>query len=396
MRQEAYLWQRSWGPSVGAALAGAADRLDAVTVLAAEIEWRQGRPRVVRVPIDYDALCGIELPIGLALRIGPFAGPFDESDATASQLASLAAELLRTAADAGLTVRELQVDFDCAQSKLDGYRRWITAIRRGTASHSLVITALPSWLREPAFRRLAGSTDGYILQVHSLERPSGVDAPMTLCDPIAARAAVDTAATVGVPFRVALPTYGYVVAFDREGRFLGLQAEGPSASWPEDVQLRVLRADPRGMARLVDAWTRSRPGAFEGVIWYRLPTDDDQLNWCWPTLAAVMAGREPNRRLYVDTRRVEPSLYEFDLVNDGEADCAPPASVTINWRDGRVVAGDGLSIYRLDEMPPNRLRFHRLVDGSKQWLSPGRRMPVGWLRLDRDTEVRIDVLPEGP
>jgi len=65
-----------------------------------------------------------------------------------------------------------------------------------------------------------------VLQVHSLERPKDINTRFELCDSKAARRAVDLAGKVGVPFRVALPTYGYLIAFDSEGKYLGLSGRG--------------------------------------------------------------------------------------------------------------------------------------------------------------------------
>lgn len=83
-----------------------------------------------------------------------------------------------------------------------------------------MITALPAWLNQPAFKRLISAVDDYVLQVHSLERPNSPEAAFTICDPAAARRAVERAAQFAVPFRVALPTYGYAIAYDRQGHFI--------------------------------------------------------------------------------------------------------------------------------------------------------------------------------
>ena len=53
---------------------------------------------------------------------------------------------------------------------------------------------------------IVAASDGYVLQVHSLEKPNGFDAPFTLFDPQVAVAAAVKASSFGVPFRVALPT----------------------------------------------------------------------------------------------------------------------------------------------------------------------------------------------
>ena len=151
-----------------------------------------------------------------------------------------------------LAISELQIDFDCAESKLDGYRIWIEAFRKKLAPVRIVITALPSWLEQAAFKPLAEACNGYVLQVHSLERPQAPDAIPGICDPVAAKRAVEKADRLGVPFRVALPTYGYVIAFGPDGHFIGLSAEGPAKSWPEGVRLREARSlTPNEMAGLV-------------------------------------------------------------------------------------------------------------------------------------------------
>lgn len=126
---------------------------------------------------------------------------------------------------AGIGVRELQVDFDCASSKLAGYGRWLAAIRCRVGVVPVTFTALPAWLDQVAFARLAARVDRYVLQVHSLDRPAGPEAPLSLCSPARARAWVERAAQLGTPFVVALPTYGYTVSFGARGQLLGLTAE---------------------------------------------------------------------------------------------------------------------------------------------------------------------------
>jgi len=54
--------------------------------------------------------------------------------------------LLAEAKTNQLKVRGLQIDFDCAESKLESYRVWIEALRQHISPAPLTITALPSWL----------------------------------------------------------------------------------------------------------------------------------------------------------------------------------------------------------------------------------------------------------
>ena len=387
LRHEAYVWHRVWNEPVRAAVVRHGTNFTALVALAAEVSWRDRRPEVVRVAVDYPALAAAGRPVGLALRIGPWPGPFAADDKNTVLLADLAETLVREARAKQIEPCELQIDFDCAAAKLAGYQIWLTAIQRRLAPLPVTITALPSWLDAPGFKDLAARATNYVLQVHSLAQPKSYTAPFTLCDPAAAQSAVARAAQFGVPFRVALPTYGYALAFDRGGKFLGLSAEGPARSWPADAKIREVRADAPALAALVQAWTTNRPVALRGVIWYRLPVAVDNLNWRWPTLGAILAGRSPRESLRGATRRVEPGLVEISLDNDGDLDHPSRPTVKLRWNAARLVAGDGLRGF---ELAVQNASAAILTNSSANFRLPaGEQETVGWLRFDHDCEVQV-------
>jgi hypothetical protein len=383
---DAYVWQRAWNEPVREAVASHAADFSELVVLAAEITWQVRQPQVIRVPINWTEMTNRN--IGLALRIGPFTGPFRPADQNTTFLENLAGSLVSAARAGGVNPRELQIDFDCADAKLDGYRVWVEAIRRKIAPVPLRITVLPSWLDQPPFSQLAGAAGGYILQVHSLAKPRNIASPFNLCEPLEAQRAVEQAGTFGVPFRVALPTYGYLMAFDPRGTFIGLPAEGPDKSWPLNAQLREARADPVAMSQLAKYWATNHPPPLGGVIWYRFPVAADNLNWRWPTLSAIVAGREPREQFHAAVRRVEPGLLEVSLVNDGELDISSRLAVQVSWSGARLVAGDGARDFFLAE--PNAFAVN-FQSQSPHRLPAGETQAVGWLRLDHDREVQIEV-----
>jgi hypothetical protein len=291
LRQEVYVWQRAWTQPVREAVSQHGTNFAVITVLRAEISWTTNRqPQLTRANVDYETLTKVRRPIGLALRIGTYAGPFT-NDAIASFITDTASRIVSEARTNNVTLAELQIDFDCAESKLDGYRGWIEAIQRRVAPLPVTITTLPSWLDSRAFKRLAAVATNYVLQVHSVTRPKNSAATFTLCDPRAARRAVESAGRIGVPFRVALPTYGYQMAFAADGKFISLAAEGPRPNWPTNALIRTVESNPAELAELVRDWRASRPAAMRGVIWYRLPVGSDKFNWNWSKLDEVMKGR---------------------------------------------------------------------------------------------------------
>jgi hypothetical protein len=402
LEHQAYVWQRAWNDPVVQAVGSRAGLFTRWVVLSAEISWKQGKGQLTSVEVDYAAVAQTGRPVGLALRIGPFAGPFQTQGAEFDLLKTTLLEQLRRAKAKSVQPVELQIDFDCAASKLAGYRTWIEGLKREFPSYRLTLTTLPAWLGRPGFADLVKAADGFVLQVHSLNRPSSFDAAFTLCDPSAARRAVQTANQAGVPFRVALPTYGYRCAFDQQNRFLGLSAEGPHPDWPPGTRYKEVRSDPQAMSDLVRLWSTHRPSFLTGILWYRLPVDGDRLNWTWPTLQSVIRGSALQPDLRVETSTEDSLLFEIDLINRGTSDAIRPAQILVRWRGSRLVAADGLAGFTAEDKGPASIQFSSPAESFQQEpfrLEPGRRQRVGWVRFSKPTEVSFEVdspaLPPG-
>ena len=389
IEQDVYVWQRLWTSQVLDAISRFGTNFTAVVALNAEVTWQNGGPSLTHVPIDWGGLRAQGRAVGLALRVGPFAGPGRVEDGPGRSLVRIAQSLVAEARTNHVSVSELQIDFDCAESGLDAYRVWVAGVRAAIRPIPLTITTLPSWLKHAAFTRLVAATDGFVLQVHSLEHPEGAGAGFSLCNPRLARQAVERAARVGIPFRVALPTYGYVLAFDPAGKFVGLSAEGPARAWPADSLAREVRAQPEDMAGLVREWTRDRPRTLRGLIWYRLPVAGDRLNWSWPTLASVMAGKVPLAKLRYQLQQPQPGLAEIELINDGDGDYEGAIQLKARWSDARLIASDAWIGVRATDERSDSLRF----EARTLRLPAGEQRSLGWLRLDKETDVHIETVP---
>ena len=387
--QQVYVWQRVWTEPVSGSVLAHATNFTETAVLAAEVSWKNKLPQVVRADVDFSVLAKTHCPVGLVLRVGPFNGLLSENKPAMNFLSELAAGLAKEAQAKQVEPVELQIDFDCAESKLDDYRVWLETVQRRVAPLPVTITALPSWLDSQAFPQLAAAATNYVLQVHSLNKPVDISTPFVLCDPVAAKRAVARAGEIGVPFRVALPTYTYIVAFGADGKFIGLSAETGRSNWPEGTQLREMSADPLAMAALANDWAKTHPAALRGVIWYRLPVPVDNLNWRWPTLGAIIAGRVPRGSFHAVARRVEAGLVEISLVNDGELDISSRLTVEARWPDARLIAGDGLHGFELADQNGSAATFQN--QSSNFRLPAGETEVIGWLRFDADREVQLEV-----
>ena len=126
-----------------------------------------------------------------------------------------------------------------------------------------------------------------------------------------------------------------------------------------------------------------------GVIWYRLPVAVDNLNWRWPTLGAIVAGREPRESFHAVARRAESGLVEVSLVNDGELNISSQLAIEVRWSDARLAAGDGLRGFELAEQNGSAAKFQN--QSSQFRLPAGEKEIVGWLRFDKDCEVQVEV-----
>lgn len=382
-----YVWQRVWTPQVAEGLAEARGSLRQFVVFAGQITLTASAPKIARPAIDYQQLQKIGRPVGLALRVDPYPGPFLKDDGAIRAITDLARETLADARRHGIEPVELHFDFDCAESKLDGYRVWLKAVREAVKPVPVCPTVLPSWLRHTSFARLAKESGHFILQVHSVAPPRSIDDTQTLTDPKRAAEWVQQAAQVNVPFRVALPTYAYVVAFDAQGKPIGVSAEGPAARWPAGTNAVRWEADPGDLAKLIAQWTLQRPSMMKGIIWYRLPVASDSFNWRWSTLATVMQGRQPTSDLRIESSSNQPN--DVVISNRGERDEPLPEQIEASWVDATLVTADALADYELAEQSPSRVVFRRKREAGLSRLSPGTERPIGWIRCEKPARIRV-------
>lgn len=392
----AYIWQREWTDGLKEAIRRNQPFVAEWAVLVAEVEFRpNAAPRVARIAPDYASLRESGRPVSFAIRVAPWAGSFDPGRPEIEFLARLARDLLDDARQHDLQPAALQLDFDAATRQLDGYRQWLEALRAAIAPTPLVLTALPTWLDSPAFARLIQAADGYVLQVHSWEVPRAPDQPFTLCDPERAKRAIEKAARLDRPFQVALPTYGYRAWFDTQNRLLGLSAEGPTLTTAGNVRVREVRADPVAMAGLV-RWLQShRPGALRGVIWYRLPLPEDRLSWNERTWQTVMRGKTPAAKTELMLERSTDGLVEVAVRATGDADSLLDAPITLQWRQARLFAADGLAGFTVARTAPESVQLQPPPEEPPR-LAPGQHLTLGWLRFNQPPEISAHVEPSPP
>jgi hypothetical protein len=390
--QRAYVWQRDWTETLGHDVATAGREFAGIDVLADDISWNGDLPDIRRVDVDWEALRKSGRPIGVVIRIGPRAGKWEAGSADTHAVIDTCLDALARARTHGLKAPELQLDFDAATNALDAYRHLLERVRREVAPDRLVITALPDWMHTSAFNDLILAADVYVLQVHSLEKPGRIEDPYHLFDAERATRWIEAASDLRRPFRIALPTYGYRVDFDREGNFVALEAEGPPRVAVPARQQRLALADPTALADFVRTLLASPPAACEGISWFRFPSREDELAWSWPTLRAVMHGQAPVASLTLTGVPAAHDVIDLFESNPGPGDAVPTA-FRLAWKDGRFIGADGLGGWRVERESADTAVVQPPVPGTNGILRPGEKMRVGWVRFNRAIAPVLTALP---
>lgn len=384
MRQRGYIWQREWTPAVIDSVGEAAQRMDGVVILGAEINFAANKPEIAKASIDWQAVKRQTEHCSVALRVAPFAGPFRADDASARTIVEVTKELLSQARGHEVKIEEFQFDFDCAQKNLGSYRAWLGMLRAVVQPTRFVITVLPAWLDDSEFLPLVREADGYVLQVHSVPILNGGRA--ALCDTRLAREWVVKAAKLGLPFSVALPTYRCSAGYGPDGKLLSVAMDSVQPSWPSGTRILEFGADADDIAALVETWRKARPPQLRELLWYRVPIATDTRNWRWPTLSAVMAGRHPNHELNVQQEGENP--IDLSIVNAGEADEQLESSVTATWSNAGLTASDALPGWTVRS--ENGRAIFSVTPEHRIRLAPGASRKIGWLRFDQTTNLRTE------
>lgn len=366
-----YIWQRSWDPSLVAAVGESREFAQSLRVLVLQVD-RAGY--VATSPqVDWSALKASGLPVTAVVRID---GSLPD-ERLRERVPELIGQELRRWRSEGHGEGTLEIDYDCATAKLADYARLLADIRATVLEGgSLSITALPAWRNAPELDAVLAQVDSSVLQVHAVRDPAG-----GLFDPaLAARWVADwSQRSAGKPFLVALPAYGARLKLDPEGRIAAVESEQrlPQRS----AGSRELKVDPREVAALVAQLNARAYPNLAGFAWFRLPREGDERAWSLRTLRAVIERRPLQSHLRAALQAQGNGAQDLVLHSDGNLDVPLPARLRI---DGDCAAADGANGYIA--VRGETLYFERSAEGE---LRAGGSRRIGWLRCRDPAQVRI-------
>lgn len=365
LTHDAYIWQRQWTPALRSALQAAPSNIRQWRILAAQ-SASQGH--LQRFTADRDALLASAKPIVLVIRLDGSMASWDEADLV-TQIVALKKNW---PAD---QVAGVEIDHDCATSKLAQYTHFLQALKIQLPDVPLSITALPTWLSSPQLDAVLAAADETVLQVHAVQAPSA-----GLFDPDIARQWIETFARhAHKPFRVALPTYGSRVSWDENGQLIAVQSEATSLT--TGASSAELAAKPAHIAALLAALQADPPKYLAGIVWFRLPTTNDRRAWSMATWQAVLTGTYVERQI---VPMFQPSSVagatDVVLRNDGDLDAAVPTRVAL---PDDCASADGINGFSLQ-----RLGSHaELVTRDTRILPAHAQRKIGWLRCSRPSSI---------
>jgi hypothetical protein len=317
LREDAYVWQRAWTPSVVSAVRERGRSFDELRVLALEIG-----------PDGSLATAGSPL-VAAGQRVVPVIRVDGTKIVDVVSLADEARGVVARFKSAGVEVRALEIDHDCASSQLASYAAVIRALK-SAVDVPVQITALPSWAPSPALDDVIAAADAVTLQVHAVNRAEGLFSSKR------ARAAIDAFAKrmpANKPMFVALPAYGAA----------------------------NLWANPVDVAALLRSLEHDRPSSVAGVVWFRLPVDEASDGaWSFASLEAVRSNRV---QVAFTTERDGADVF---VKNSGSVDAIAPANVELA---GAV--GDGARGYVWSKTG--------FSSTSPPVVKAGERVAIGWM-----------------
>ncbi len=357
LTNDAYIWQRRWSNAVLSAVKESASSIRVWRVLAAEAGAQAG---LTVFAVDRRALREAGRPVIAVIRINALSEKF----ATAS--VAVASEWQKD----GVPVSGIEVDFDCAVSRLAAYQDFLHQLRaRLPRGMTLSITALPSWLGSSNLPQVLAEVDESVLQVHSVMSPS-----KGLFDRTTAyKWAQEWSEISTVPFRLALPTYWSRVSWNEDGRVVSIESE--AGRYGTEGTGREIVVEPKEVAALLADLRRAPLRHLTGIAWFRLPTAADQRAWSSQTWRAVMLGEPlPASPPVVRFGNDDSGARNVYLRNEGGVDAKLPAHVSI--------AGQGCEF--ADSMPPySVMRQPGVVEfglRSDSMLRSGEERLIGWVR----------------
>lgn len=293
-----YVWQRKWDAKVDAAvqeeLAGGSHGL---YVLGGEIEYEGGRAVWKQVSVPASLWGNSRITAVFRLPVKALENPAHSAQLVVEQAEKLA-------------VRRLQVDVDVPERKLEKYAELLAALRMNTAWKFEFVgaTFLPCHLSQKEIGKTLALVDEPVVQLHGIDAPKRRQDDWRLMKRKTACAAMKMARKLDGRFKMALPTYAYVLFFNGDGSFRRLFAEGLSdddVPFGTETTREIAAPDLELLHELMTSPERLP------VIWFRLPVKGlDRWTLEKETVLLLEHGELPKPSLEIEMRAQNAAVID--------------------------------------------------------------------------------------
>ena len=379
-----YIWQRIWNEPLSESISNISNKSNSFIVLCGDLKYQDNSPSLTSININWQYLIQEGISITLAFRISTEAGKLLDKDNIGQTITAIYQTITKIIDTApGIDIIGIQFDYDCPASKLGTYSEFIRLFKEKIPNKQISITALPTWLKNRQFLNLAKQTDYYVLQLHSFELPKTLKDAREIFPEKKAKAYTKKASSLRHPYFISLPTYGYEIAFDKKGKFIGLRAESTNILWGKNIQHAVEVVSPEEIIDFLKYIKASKPKNLKGICWFRLPVKTDEFNWDIKTLASVIDSDIPKKSFEIELVEKDKGLIEVYVVNSGEQNLWNDITFDIMWLGGQKPIYDVLGKYE------SKLFFD---DKTIQLKGPapkvGDKTLVSWLRAGESTIIK--------
>jgi gluconate kinase len=377
-----YIWQRNWEKHIHDSIEAVSGESESFAVLCGDLKFQDDMPSISTIDIEWSYLKGKK--ITLVFRMNTRAANLLERDSINTTVDAVSNTIKKVIDEAaGNQIIGVQFDYDCPTSKLNTYKDFIRLFRKRLPDAKISITSLPTWLNSREFDALIKETDYYVLQLHSFELPKTIEQLKEIFPNGRAKVYIKKASSFRHPYYISLPTYGYEVAFDGDGKFIGLRAESADILWGENIQHEVKMASVDEILDFLNYAKDDKPDFLKGICWFRLPIESDVFNWNIKTLMAVMQLKKPEKRLEVELSENNNGLIEIYLANTGEENFWKDVSFDIIWSGRQRPLYDALGGYK-DKL----IYENKIIRFSGPAPKVGEKVLISWLRVDKGNVVK--------
>jgi len=379
-----YIWQRDWDQEIEDSIKAIQPKINHFIFLVGDFKYNDGKIFINPVDIPWRALHQENAQVTLAFRMNTQTGELlrtGKADFVAEEIKKILNAAVASAYKQHVSISGIQFDYDCPTSKLADYAHFLQLIKGQFPNDKLSITALPTWLKSPDFKNLIEDISYYVLQLHSFEIPRTIDQAKGIFLKENAIEYLQAASRLNHPFQISLPTYGYEIAFNEKGKFLGLRAQAASMTRDPKVRYALEMTSPDEILMFLKQLKEMDFKNFNGICWFRLPKTSDEFNWNIQTLMAVLEGRHPQLNMTSEATRLKDGLIEIYMINHGEQNLIQPVNIELTWTGDSSLFYDVVGdFHAISILGGKGIR----VEGPAPKV--GKKKLIAWLRNMRDSK----------